>query len=171
MLKTISRFNKIYIIGVVGSGKTTLAAHLSKQLDIPYYSLDNLIYDDNNIKRKNEEVEKLFSQILSKNNFIIEDVGRGIFNDGIKKVDVIIYLDIKKRIIKRRIFTRWLKQKFKIEKTNYKPDIKMLKLLYKWVREDINKTEEKISFIKSLNKNVIILNEKDLNSYIIEKKN
>lgn len=164
MLEKISNASKIYIIGVVGSGKTTFSTHLSKKLNIPCYSLDSVVYDINNIKREKKEIKNMFNKIISQNSFIIEDVGRDIFNDGIKKADLIIYLDIKKKIVERRIIIRWIKQKLKIEKTNYKPDIKMLRLMYKWAREDINKKEEKINFIKSLNKNVIILNEKDLDN-------
>ena len=43
--------------------------------------------------------------------------------------DKIIYLDIPKRTRNVRIFTRFIKQKLKIEKSNYKPTLKMLKLM------------------------------------------
>ncbi len=35
---------KIYIVGLVSSGKSTLAKVLSKKLKIPYYSLDDVIH-------------------------------------------------------------------------------------------------------------------------------
>ncbi len=37
---------KIYIIGAPGAGKTTLAKSLSQKLNIKYYELDLLIFDD-----------------------------------------------------------------------------------------------------------------------------
>ena len=46
---------KIYIIGPVGSGKTTLSKHLSKKYKIKRYELDKVVWDDDygNIKISN----------------------------------------------------------------------------------------------------------------------
>ena len=58
---------KIYIIGPVGSGKTTLSKKLSNNYNIKRYELDKVVWDDDhgNIKRKDEEVLKLFVYALS----------------------------------------------------------------------------------------------------------
>lgn len=37
---------KIYLIGIVGSGKTTLATVLSKKYNIQAYELDKIVWDD-----------------------------------------------------------------------------------------------------------------------------
>ena len=70
-------YNKIYIIGPVGSGKTTFATKLSKIYNIDYYELDKVSWDDEhgNIKRSDEEVQKIFKDILKNKKWIIEDVG------------------------------------------------------------------------------------------------
>lgn len=39
-------YRRIYIIGSVASGKTTLARTLSKKLNIKAYELDNVVYND-----------------------------------------------------------------------------------------------------------------------------
>ena len=64
---------KIYIIGPTGSGKSTLANILSKKMNIKNYELDLLVYDDehDHIKRSDEEIEKLFHNILKKDSWII----------------------------------------------------------------------------------------------------
>lgn len=42
---------KILIIGIVASGKTTLAEKLSNKLKIKYYEIDSIVHDDkNNLK-------------------------------------------------------------------------------------------------------------------------
>jgi adenylate kinase family enzyme len=38
--------SKIYIVGIVASGKTTFAKQLSKITGIPWYELDNIVHDD-----------------------------------------------------------------------------------------------------------------------------
>ena len=61
-------YKKIYIIGPVGSGKTTLARKLSKEYNIASYELDKIVWDDDNgnIKRSDEEIKILFNEIITK---------------------------------------------------------------------------------------------------------
>lgn len=49
---------KIRIIGSCGSGKSTLARELSKRYDIPYYEIDNMIWDRSSDNRKYPEEVK-----------------------------------------------------------------------------------------------------------------
>ena len=99
---------KIYIIGAVGTGKTTLAKDLSKKLNIKMYELDKVVWDDENgnIKRSDEEVQKLFGEILNKETWIIEDVGRKKFIEGIKQADIVYYIDLPSWLIYKRCVLR-----------------------------------------------------------------
>ncbi|MGF7059689.1 adenylate kinase family enzyme [Brassicibacter mesophilus] len=70
---------KIYIVGSVSSGKSTLAKKLSESLNIPYKSLDEVVhipdksYSWGNRKRKVEERDKLFYSVIQQPNcFFIE---------------------------------------------------------------------------------------------------
>lgn len=49
--------------------------------------------------------------------------------------DIIIFLDPPLWKRKIRIFTRFLKQIIGIEKSHYKTDITMLKMMYKWTND------------------------------------
>ena len=129
---------KIYIIGPVGSGKTTLAKKISSKLNIKMYELDKIVWnDDENIKRTDEEVLKIFNEIIKQDSWIIEDVGRTIFIDGLKMADIVYYIDLKPIIIYKRCVLRWIKQKIGTEPYNYKPTIKGLIQMIKWARQDI----------------------------------
>lgn len=121
-------YNKIYIIGPVGSGKTTLSKILSEKYNIERYELDKVVWDDDNgnIKRTDEEIKKLFNKIITNRSWIIEDVGRKKFNDGIKKADIVYYIDLPSIIIYKRCITRWVRQKIGRERYNYKPTLKSL---------------------------------------------
>ena len=78
---------KLYIIGPPASGKTTLSKVLSKKYNIESYELYKLVFDDDNnhIRRSNETISKMFNDILSKDSFRIEDVGRSKFFKGLEK--------------------------------------------------------------------------------------
>ena len=50
---------KVLIIGIVASGKTTLARRLSKETNIKNYEIDLIVHDDKNKrKRTNKEQTK-----------------------------------------------------------------------------------------------------------------
>ena len=159
---------KILIIGIVASGKTTLAKKISRKTNIEYYEIDSIVHDDkNNLKRSVEEQQKIIEKINNKNNWIIEGTLRKNLYNLLDISDKIIYLDIPLKVRKRRILLRFLKQKLKIEKCNYKPTIKMLKNMYKWT-DDFEKGKELFEkeIFKYKNKLVILKNKKQIKKYI-----
>lgn len=157
-------YRKIYIIGPVGSGKTTLSELLSKKYNIKKYELDKIVFDDDNgnIKRTDEEINALFNKIIDNKSWIIEDVGRKKFIDGIKKADITYYIDLSKIIIYKRCFSRWIKQKTGKEKYNYKPTLKSLFEMLKWANQDFKNRTQKIECIINHSKKYKILKKKDI---------
>lgn len=157
-------YNKIYIIGPVGSGKTTLSILLSKKYNIKSYELDKIVWDDDNgsIKRTNEEINKLFNKVINNKSWIIEDVGRKKFIDGIKKADIVYYLNLPKIIIYKRCISRWIKQRLGKEKYNYKPTLKSLFEMLGWANQDFKNKNEKIERIINYSKEYKILKKKDI---------
>ena len=97
---------KILIIGIVASGKTTLAKILSKQLNIKYYEIDSIVHDDKNNKvRSHEEQIEIIKTIDNNRDWIIEGTLRKNLHFLLDLADKIIYLDIPLKIRKRRIIT------------------------------------------------------------------
>lgn len=131
---------KILIIGTVGTGKTTLAKKLAKEYNIKHYEIDSIVHDDRNngSKRSFEEQDKIIKEINKEKDWIIEGTLRKNLYYLLEMADKIIYLNIPKRKRNIRILTRYIKQKLKIEKSNYKPTIKMLKAMYNWSNEHEN---------------------------------
>ena len=157
-------YKKIYIIGPVGSGKTTLSKYLSKKYNIKEYELDKVVWDDNKgVKRTDDEIGKIFNNIIKKKSWIIEDVGRKKFIEGIKKSDITYYIDLPRIIIYKRCISRWFRQKLGKEKYNYKPTIKSLLEMLKWAKKDMDNKKEKIDRIINNSKCYKILKSKDIN--------
>jgi adenylate kinase family enzyme len=145
---------KILIIGSVGSGKTTLAKKLSKKLEIPYYEIDSIVYNDTKKeKRLTPEQDNIIKNINKNTSWIIEGTLRKNLNYLLDLSDKIIYLNTNYNIRKMRILKRYFKQKLKIEKINYKSNLKLLIQMYKWNKEfETNKDEFEHQLLKYNNK-------------------
>ena len=159
---------KILITGNVASGKTTLSKILSEYYEIERFEIDEIVHDidNNDIKRSLKEQTKIINRINKENkNYILEGVLRKDLDFIINLVDQIIYLDIDKKEISKRIKKRYIKQKLKLEKSSYKPSKEMLENMYKW-NSDFNSKE----FLKRINKYpkklIIIKNKKELKKYL-----
>lgn len=157
------KIKKIYIMGNVGSGKSTLSRNLSKKYNIDYYELDVIAYDDanNHIRRTPEDIEKRFNNILKKDTWIIEDVGRTEFLKGREQCDIIYYIKISKPENLKRVITRWIKQRLGQEKYNYPPTFKQLIDMVKLTFTYFKKEKEKIKSLDLYKEKVIFINQKE----------
>jgi adenylate kinase family enzyme len=130
---------KIFIIGIVASGKTTLAKRLSKQLNIPWYELDSIVHHqtgEGRYKRTPEEQQAVIGDIdRSGGGWIFEGVDRSSYRCLYEMADTIIVLDPPLWKRRYRIFARYVKQQLGIEHCSYKSDMKMLRMMYRWTRD------------------------------------
>ncbi|HBT50744.1 MAG TPA: hypothetical protein DEA49_01325 [Petrotoga sp.] len=109
---------KIFLVGMMGSGKTTLAKKISKVLSIPHIDIDEEIEENENLKIKDifkkhgeEYFRKLESSILEKlaekaHSFVVS-TGGGIIlsakNRAILKKENTIYLKVTPEKLKERV--------------------------------------------------------------------
>jgi adenylate kinase family enzyme len=84
---------KILIIGNGGTGKSTLAQKMGKDLDIPVTHLDLIMWNKNWDRLPEREFTKQLAKITPSKDWIIEGWGyHSTLNDRVEKADVIIYL-------------------------------------------------------------------------------
>jgi adenylate kinase family enzyme len=136
---------KILIVGIVASGKTTLARQMSRRMDIPWYELDSIVHhrsiDEGSMRKPNEQVA-LIMEIDRGGAWIFEGVDRSSYQCLYELADTVIFLDTPLWKRKIRIFTRYLKQQLGIEKCEYTSDWAMLRNMYKWTRDSERKRGE-----------------------------
>ena len=164
---------KIYITGSVASGKSTLARRISQITKIPCYHLDEVVHipapeeASGNKKRPIEERDALFHDILNSPDYVMEDAGRVCFAEGMRQADIVILLEIPLFIRKKRIITRWLKQKTGIEKCIYKPTFSMLRAMFQWVGDyDSGADGTKALAAQFDEKKVVLHNNKEIKLYL-----
>lgn len=84
---------KILIIGNGGTGKSTLAQKMGKDLAIPVTYLDLIMWDKNWDRMPEREFSKALAKITPTKDWIIEGWGyHSTLNSRIEKADVVIYL-------------------------------------------------------------------------------
>ncbi|RFB14754.1 DNA topology modulation protein FlaR [Bacillus sp. HNG] len=129
---------RIHIIGSVGSGKTTFAKLLSSKLKIPFYELDNVVWirdKAGDIRRTEQEREEYLNTIIQSDSWIIEGVHNEEWvSSSFHHADLIIFLDPSYSTRTYRIIKRFLKQKLRLEDSNYKPTWKIFLKMFKWNR-------------------------------------
>lgn len=158
---------KILIIGNVGSGKTTLGNNLAKLYGIKLFSIDNIVYnDENKLKREKLDQINLLNKINRENKeYIIEGVLRKNMDFLLNLVDKIVVIDLNKKILKNRIRKRYIKQKIGISKDKYLVSKVNLGEMYDWIEkydyERINKL-----IIKYSRKIIYLKTTKDINKYL-----
>ncbi len=132
--------NRIIIIGPVGSGKSTLARRLARDYGLTHCELDAVVHEPDpdrcgdNRKRPEAERDALFQVALSQPRWVLEDTGRALFESGWQAADSIILLEPSAALRRYRIVSRWIKQNLGLEPCAYKPDLRMLRLMFKWTR-------------------------------------
>ena len=163
---------KIYIIGSVGSGKTTLAKRLSKELNIPHIELDNITWEripnQHDRKRSHEEIEPLFNEILKEDNWVMENVGKSVYDRNYDEADTIIYLKLPRIVLYKQILMRWVRQKQGKEPSAYPPDFKMLRQMFIWANKEMNNS--KLNKLGPYKYKVLVLDHKKARTYKYERK-
>lgn len=160
--------NKIYIIGPVGSGKTTFATRLSKLYNIKYYELDKVSWDDDhgNIKRPDAEAQKIFKEILKNKKWIIEDVGRDKFSQGRIDADIIYYIKLSRIKSYYRVTKRWIKQRLGMERYNHPPVFSQWLYYISTVNKYYKEEKSKLKDLEKFEDKLIIINSKDINKIL-----
>lgn len=127
--------NRIHIIGSVGSGKTTLARTLSAQLHIPYYELDNVVWEraePDDIRRSEADRDAMLLSIVNKKCWIIEGAHLKWVSPSFRRADLIVFLKPSYSTITYRIITRFIKQRLRLEQAHYTPTWDMFKKMFEW---------------------------------------
>lgn len=154
---------RLYITGPVGSGKSTLARALSARTGVPCFALDDVVYEpasgqrQDNSKRPIRERDARFAKILSLPDFIMEDAGRVCFTDGMRAADCVVLLDLPPRVRRRRILLRWIKQNLGIEHCGYRPDLTMLRCMFRWSRNYENGADDLRARLSEFSGKLIVL--------------
>lgn len=163
---------KLYLMGPVGSGKTTLARQLSLATGVPRFHLDQVVHRPDptakigNQKRPETERDAIFQAILAREDYILEDTGRPCFTGALEQVDQILLLEPPTPVRLWRILRRWGRQNLGREPCAYRPTWAMLGHMFRWTRDYNNgKDGVRARAEQYPHKLVVIRSQKDLRRF------
>ena len=160
--------NRISVIGGPGTGKSTLANNIGKELNLPIYHLDAIHHLENWKVRDSVERDKIILEKIEEERWVIDGTYKSTLEARVKKSDMVIFLNYSTIARVRSVLSRYFKNKGK-----EKPEIpgckeqmnwKFLKLVIKWEQGRINIINETLE--KNKDKNIIIFkNRRKLNKW------
>lgn len=160
---------KIYITGIVATGKSTLARTLSNRTNMPCFDFDSIVHDDENkgIKRTKEEQDEIIKELIKGDSWIIEGSYSNIAYNILTSADVIVYLKVSHFKRNMRILNRFIKQKIGVEKRKYSPSFKTVKTMFK-LSDKFEKDDLKYQkLLKEFSKKTVVLsNAKEIVKFI-----
>jgi adenylate kinase family enzyme len=120
---------RIHIMGPPGSGKTTLAQRLTDRLNIPFYELDNIAWEEGYPGTD----RPLEDRLCDVHNIAIQSdwVTEGIFlfwtDELLRAADYIVWLDMPWHLVIRRVIARRLDWSLHSSETGVNPPTDALK--------------------------------------------
>jgi len=144
---------RITIIGNSAAGKSTLGVMLGKELRLPVYHLDKLLWKPGWERTPEEEFVKKHQEIIDKDQWVLDGVAyKSTYEDRFERAEIIIYLDTSVEICKERAQKRMDEEKIRPnpyvnENCPYEGDIednfKVIRLFHNEYRPLILKLLEK----------------------------
>jgi len=141
--------NKILIIGNSGSGKSWLAANLSKQLQIHEINLDSVVWQPGgfNQKRPQQEIDKQLSQLGLQPSWVVEGVFGALAEKLIDTADTLLFLDMDWPLCERSLLLRGSQSAKQLDKAM--AEIKFQELLH-WASDYYQRESKSSRYYHSL---------------------
>lgn len=139
----MKEIQKIAIIGGPGTGKSTLAKNLGKEMKLPVYHIDGIHHLKNWEIRPTQERDSIISEKVKEPKWVIDGTYKATLEERVINADLIIFLDYSTIAKLKGILSRYFKnkgqEKPEIPGCKEKMDWKFIQLTIKW-----NKTKRKI---------------------------
>lgn len=107
-----TRLQRIVVVGVAGSGKTTLARQLARQLGLPHVELDALHWEANWTQAPLPIFRERVAQALSGDSWVTDGNYSSVRDITWGRADTVVWLDYNLQTILTRLIWRTIRRSF-----------------------------------------------------------
>jgi adenylate kinase family enzyme len=167
------KFERIYITGIGGMGKTYFANELSKITGLKAYDLDDIVFKKDSYIREEDYVrDRKLNKLIERKRWIIEgSYTKQWVEPIIRNSDLVVLLRVKSSTAKKRILLRYFKNLGR--KNRRKENLKDIFTMVSFVREK-HHNKKAIAMKKMTNKfgrkMIVLNNKKDIRNFIENQK-
>lgn len=164
----LENIKKISIIGGSGTGKTTLANNLAKELKLPVYYIDGIHHLENWKIRDKDERDKIILERSNEKKWIIDGTYHSTLKERLERADLVIYLDYSSISQIKGVFCRFLKnhgkEKEEIPGCKERMSFEFFIWVLNWRK---NKRRNIIDNLNKINKDKVLIfkNRRELNKW------
>jgi len=108
-------YRRIVVVGTTGSGKTTLASHISERLGIPHVELDAINWGPNWTMRPNDEFHSAVDLATSGETWVVDGNYSRTRDLLWPRADTIVWLDYPLAVVLWRLWWRTLRRTLRKE--------------------------------------------------------
>ena len=103
-------YRRIFVVGTIGSGKTTFARKTSKLLDAPHIELDALHWEPNWVEARNDLFRERVKQSLQSESWVVDGNYHQVRDIVWSRADTVVWLDYPLATIIARLTRRTMRR-------------------------------------------------------------
>lgn len=162
---------KIMIIGSGGAGKSTLAREVSKQLAIPVYHLDALLWEPNWNQVARDKQRIIQENIVQNEEWIVDGNYGGTMAIRLQAADTIIFMDIHRIICVYRAMKRAFQYRNKtrpdmVEGNNERIDFNFYRWIWNYPKDKRPEILRRLNELKRDKKVIVLSSPKEVREFI-----
>ncbi len=106
--------HRISVVGVSGSGKSTLASQIAERLQIPRLELDSVFHLEGWSQREPDEFRSIVADFVTQDWWVVDGnyAGQGVLDIVWAAADTVVWIDLPRHTVMRRITSRSLLRSF-----------------------------------------------------------
>jgi adenylate kinase family enzyme len=107
---------RISLVGVPGSGKTTVGRQLAASLHVPFIELDSIFHQPCWGELPRDDFRKQVSEALTAEAWVVDGNYSAVRDLVWERADTVVWLDLPRRLVMRRIILRTVRRAFTRER-------------------------------------------------------